>query len=157
MDAAAHARPLIERATARQVADAGEFFRRNSYGGGPWTDQADRAEREVYRRSYRARSRPEDTQDRGGRWPGPDNRIRQLAQRLWRYLLLTGGVSIVVWLIALQPVWEYPGAVLTGWRTFYGPASFRSPELLVVVIGAPAGLALGLGLTWLYARYMEGW
>ena len=157
VDAAAHARPLIERVTARQVADAGEFFRRNSYGRGPWTDQADRAEREVYQRSFRARGRPEDTQDRGGRRPGPYGYIRPLPQRLWRYLLLAGGVSIVVWLIALQPVWEYPEAVLTGWRTLYGAPSFRQPDLLVVAIGAPAGLALGLGLTWLYARYMEGW
>ena len=157
VDAAAHARPIIERETARQVADASEFYRRGSHSRGPWTDQADKARREVYRRSFRAHSQPETPPPPGGRPPGSYGHVQPLSQRLWRYLLLTGGVSIVVWLIALQPVWEYPEAVLTGWRAVYGPASFRSPELLVVVIGAPAGLALGLGLTWLYARYMEGW
>ena len=157
VDAAAYARPIIERETARQVADASDFYRRNSYSRGPWTDQADRSEREVYRRSFRARSQPEGTPSRVGRLPGFYEHTRPLPQRLWRYLLLTGGVSIVVWLIALQPVWEYPEAVLTGWYRFYGAPSFRTPELWVVVIGAPTGLALGLGLTWLYARYMEGW
>ena len=157
VDAAAHARPIIERETARQVADASEFYRRGSQSRGPWTDQADRARREVYRRSFRARSQPEIPPPHGGRLPGSYGHSQPLSQRLWRYFLLTGGVSIVVWLIALQPVWEYPEAILTGWYRFYGAPSFRTPELWVVVIGVPAGLGLGLGLTWLYARYMEGW
>ena len=157
VDAAAFARPIIERETARQVADASDFYRSNTYSRGPWTDQADSAERELYQRSFRARSQPEDTPRRVDRLPGPYGQTRPLTRRLGRYLLLTGGVSIVVWLIALQPVWEYPEAVLTGWQTFYGAPSFRQPELLVAVIGAPTGLLLGLGLTWLYARYMEGW
>ena len=157
VDAAAYARPMIEREAARQAADASDFYRRSSYDPGPWADQADRAEREVYRRSFHTRSQPPGTPRRAGRLPGSYRHTRPLPQRLWRYLLLTGGVSIVVWLIALQPVWEYPEAVFTGWYRFYGAPSFRTPELWVVVIGAPTGLALGLGLSWLYARYMEGW
>ena len=162
VSAAAYARPLVEREAARQTAAAREIYSRSAYR---WADHVIRAARQ---RSGEASRRPETPTPRVGQRSGALRRAVRLWRslswgapllRLGRYGLFTGGVAVAVWFIALQAVPRRPGAVWSSapWvRIVYDARIFPESDPWVGVVGLLVGVALGMGLTWLYARYLEG-
>ena len=92
-----------------------------------------------------------------------------LRRRLWRYGLLTGGITAAAWGATQVLSWVsvFRGPMDYYWDGFWsrnsdeltsaGLASSYEPGASVGVLGLLAGLALGVGFSWFYARYLEGW
>ena len=92
-----------------------------------------------------------------------------LRRRLWRYGLITGGITAVVWGATQILSWvsQFRGPMDFYWDGFWsrnadqlasaGLASHYEPGVWVGVAGLLIGLTLGVGFSWIYARYLEGW
>lgn len=179
VDAAAYARPLVAREAARQTAAAREIYSRSAYR---WADHVTRAARQ---RSVEASRTPDTPTRRVVQKPGALRRTVRLWRslgwgapllRLGRYGLLTGGVTVVVWRLFHFLVWYFRpdafgryGQLLRGSGHYVGPSyvgrsaaevaaaglAGESAPAWVDPLGLLAGLALGVGLAWVYARHFE--
>ena len=179
VDAAAYARPLVAREAARQTAAAREIYSRSAYR---WADHVTRAARQ---RSVEASRTPDTPTPRVVQKPGALRRAVRLWRslgwgapllRLGRYGLLTGGVTVVVWRLFHFLVWYFKpdafgryGQLLRGSGHYVGPSyvgrsaaevaaaglAGESAPAWVDPLGLLAGLALGVGLAWVYARHFE--
>ena len=73
--------------------------------------------------------------------------------RLSRYALLTGGATLVVWFLTRQ-------LVASAYPDISGPDPLNFKPLAhglgVDLAGLAVGVLLGVGITWLYARYLDG-
>ena len=147
VDAAAAARPIIEREAAQQIKTERDFYGasgydRTAYDRNRWADEILGAEPEGYfAQAQRREDRARDIARRSGSYSYGMSGARRLA----RYALITGGLTVAGWLFIQRLAWIM-------WP-------FASSEELGIGVGVVAlllGLGLGLGLTWLYARYFEG-
>lgn len=146
VDAAAAARPVIEREAAQQIKTERDFYGasgydRTAYDRSRWADEILGADSQGYfaeaqRRGERAR----DIARRSGSYSHGMSGGRRLA----RYALITGGLTVAGWLFIQRLVW------------IMRPFDNSDLGAEVGVIALLLGLVFGLGLTWLYARYFEG-
>ena len=143
VNAAAAARPIIERDAARQVVSDRDFYGRSAYDRtaydrSRWADEVLATETQGYfADAQRRQDTARDIAQRSGSYSYGDSPWR----RIVRYALIAGGVTAGVWLFVSRLIWllilDEPGAE-------------------VGVIGLLLGLVLGVALTWVYARYFEG-
>lgn len=143
VDAAAAARPVIEREAARQIKTERDFYGasgydRTAYDRNRWADEVLAAEppahvAEAQRREERAR----DIAQRSGAYSHGLSGGRRLA----RYALIAGLATLAAWFFISRLFW----------LTTVGEPG---PEAGVVAL--VLGVGIGIGLTWLYARYFEG-
>lgn len=147
VSAAAYARPIIEREAARQIKSERDFYGasrydRTAYDRNRWADEILGTEsRGYFAEAQRREDRALEITQRSGAYSYGMSGWRRLA----RYALIAGGLTVVGWLFIQRLVWIM-------WP-------FDSPEEFAVGVDVGSlllGLALGLGLTWLYARYFEG-
>ncbi len=145
VDAAAAARPIIEREAARQIKTERDFYGasgydRTAYDRNRWANAILGAEPEGYfAEAQRREDRARDIARRSGSYSYGISGPRRLA----RYALIAGVTTGVAWLFIQRLAWIM--------RPF--DSSDIGPEVGVVAL--LLGLLLGLGLTWLYARYFE--
>ncbi|MCY3748539.1 MAG: hypothetical protein OXG64_04505 [Chloroflexi bacterium] len=147
LDAAAAARPIIEREAARQIKTERDFYGasgydRTAYDRNRWADEILGTETQGY---FAEAQRREDTARDIAHRSGSYSYGVSGGRRLARYALIAGGLTVVGWLFIQRLVWIM-------WP-------FDTPEEFGVgvdVVALLLGLALGLALTWLYARYFEG-
>ena len=129
------------------------------------------------RRESRHRQRPEEAKRR----EQEKRHVRRLAaehdappRRRWAvYGVLTVGITLVVWRLTHWIVWAYDPAGAVSYRItalpnpgFYagrrpaeiaasGLAAQPEPAAWIDPVGLAVGLALGLIITWVYARYFQ--
>ena len=145
VDAAAAARPIIEREAARQIKTEREFYGasgydRTAYDRNRWANEILGTEPEGYfAEAQRREDRARDIARRSGSYSYGISGPRRLA----RYALIAGVTTGVAWLFIQRLAWIM--------RPF--DSSDIGPEVGVVAL--LLGLLLGLGLTWFYARYFE--
>lgn len=142
LDAAAAARPVIEREAARQIKTERDFYGasgydRTAYDRNRWADEILGTESEGYfAEAQRREDRARDIARRSGAYSYGMSGARRLA----RYALIAGVATVAMWFFISRLFWlttvDEPG-----------------PEfgVLSLVLGA----AIGIALTWLYARYFE--
>ena len=152
LDAAAYARPIIEREAALQVKSEREFYGRPAYERNRWAE-------DVLKRL--------DTSDAARRRQLAERLARQtesylhgapLGERLRLYGLLTGGGTLVGWFFTRWLLYATEAGV---WR--WNMAGRGDPPDLAPlsaglgadVAGLSVGLILGGGLTWIYSHYLE--
>ena len=143
VDAAAAARPIIEREAARQIKTERDFYGasgydRTAYDRNRWADDILGTEPEGYfAEAQRREDRARDIAQRSGSYSYGMSGARRLA----RYTLIAGVTTLAMWFFISRLLWimliDEPG-----------PAA----GVLALVLGA----VIGLGLTWLYTRYFEG-
>lgn len=145
LDAAAFARPIIERDAALQVVADREFYGRSPYhrSRGDRTAWAD-AVLEGQGFATPA-ARQEALQRRMDRGSGTYSRGVPLWQRLWRYILITGAVAVPLWGLSRWVAW------ILG--KIHDPLALAP---LVDVVGVSIGIAVGIAVVWVYARNLEG-
>ena len=143
VNAAAAARPIIEREAARQIKTERDFYGasgydRAAYDRNRWADAILGAEPEGYfAQAQRREERTREIAQRSGAYSYGMSGPRRLA----RYALIAGVATLAMWFFISRLLWlmtvDEPG-----------------PEfgVLALVLGA----VIGLALTWLYARYLEG-
>lgn len=142
LDAAAAARPIIERDAARQVRSDREFYGRSAYDRtaydrSRWADEILATDSQGY---FAQAQRREDTARGIAQRSGAYSYGMSGPRRLARYALIAGVATLAMWFFISRLLWimlvDEPG-----------------PEagILALILGA----AIGLGLTWLYARYFQ--
>jgi len=147
LDAAEAARPIIEREAARQIKTERDFYGasgydRTAYDRNRWADQILGTESEGYfAEAQRREDRARNIAQRSGAYSYGLSGPRRLA----RYALIAGALTVVGWLFIQRLVWIM-------WP-FASPEEFGAE---VDIVAVALGLALGVGLTWIYARYFEG-
>lgn len=143
VDAAAAARPIIERESARQIKTERDFYGasgydRTAYDRNRWADEILETGSQGY---FAEAQRREDTARHIAQRSGAYSYGMSGPRRLARYALIAGVATLAMWFFISRLLWimlvDEPG-----------------PEagVLALVLGA----VIGLGLTWLYARYFEG-
>ncbi|MDE2868243.1 MAG: hypothetical protein OXR64_03715 [Chloroflexota bacterium] len=143
VDAAAAARPIIEREAARQIKTERDFYGasgydRTAYDRNRWADEILEAEPQGY---FAQAQRREDTARGIAQRSGAYSYGMSGPRRLARYALIAGVATLAMWFFISRLLWimlvDEPGL---------------EAGILALILGA----AIGLGLTWLYARYFEG-
>ena len=138
-------RPIIERDAALQVVADREFYGRNPYHRSR-NDRTAWADAVLHGQGFATpAARREALQRRMERGSGAYSRGVPLWQRLWRYLLITGAVAVPLWGLSRWVAWIL-GSI--------GNAFALAP--LVDVVGVSLGIAVGVLVTWIYARNLEG-
>ena len=115
-------------------------------------------DRESFKRSISARSSHMDTPSGVSLLPKVSRYGRPL-HRLWRYVLLTSDVAAVIWFVALHAFSWHPATVWSGSYSVcvvYDAPILPKADPWVGMGGLLVGAWLGMGLSWLYARYLEG-
>ncbi len=143
VDAAAAARPIIEREAARQIKTERDFYGasgydRTAYDRNRWADEILGTESQGYfAEAQRREDRARDIAQRSGSY----SYGMSVGRRLARYALITGVTTLAMWFFISRLLWimlvDEPGP---------------GAGVLALFLGA----VIGLGLTWLYARYFEG-
>ncbi len=143
VDAAAAARPIIERDAARQVvSERGYYGRaaydRTAYDRSRWADEvlASKSQGD-FAEARRSQATARDIAQRSGAYSYGQTPWRRIAH----YGLITGGATIAVTFLIYRMAWLM---------------SPQAPGPGVGVLALFVGLILGVGLTWVYARYFEG-
>lgn len=145
LDAAAYARPIIERDAALQVVADREFYGRNPYHRSR-NDRTAWADAVLHGQGFATpAARRGALQRRMERGSGVYARGVPLWQRLWRYILITGAVAVPLWGLSRWVAWRL-GAI--------HHALARDP--LADVVGLSIGIAVGVLVTLIYAYYLEG-
>ena len=145
LDAAAYTRPIIERDAALQVVADREFYGRNPYHRSR-NDRTAWADAVLHGQGFAApAARRQALQRRMERGSGAYSRGVPLWQRLWRYLLITGAVAVPLWGLSRWVAW-----ILGSISNAFALAP------LVDVVGVSLGIAVGVLVTWTYARNLEG-
>lgn len=143
LDAAAAARPIIQRDAARQVLSDREFYGRSAYDRtaydrSRWANEILASEPQGFAAGVQRRQKSaREAAQRSGSYSYGASPWRRLA----RYALIAGSATLALWFFISRLIWM-------GSADAPGPGT----GLLALVLG----LGLGLGLTWLYARYFEG-
>ena len=150
LDAAAYARPIVEREAALQVVADRDFYARNPYYRSR-DDRASWAEAVLDGQGFAAPSaRREALRRRMDRGSGAYSRGVPLWRRLWRYALISAAVGLsVAWLIGWWAGWIL-GAIQ------YPYSLNRLLDVLANVLSLSLGLAVGAAVAWIYANYLEG-
>ncbi len=73
--------------------------------------------------------------------------------RRLRYVLIGGLVSLVVWRLTSWMVSMSSGVAWVGYRSPVQASTAVDPA--VEAVGFVVGVAVGVGVTWVYARYLE--
>ena len=145
VDAAAYARPIIEREAARQIKAEREFYGRGAYDRinydrNRWADEVLATEATEYFADVRRREATAPL-------PSSYERRHRLAgTRLGRYMVLTGAITIGGWRLAHWIDWIGHPSVDAG-------SHAAGPH--VDVLGLVLGLILGVVVTWIYAQNFE--
>ena len=143
VDAAAAARPIIEREAARQIKTERDFYGasgydRTAYDRNRWADEILGAQPQGYfAESQRRQDRARDIAQRSGAY----SYGRSGGRRLARYALIAGVATLAAWFFVGRLLWIMQA---------------DDPGPVVDVVAVLLGLVLGIGLTWVYARYFEG-
>ena len=145
LDAAAYARPIIERDAALQVVADREFYGRSPY-------HRSRSDRTVWADAVllgqgfaTPAARRDALRRRMDRGSGAYSRGVPLWRRLWRYIVITGVVAVPLWGLSRWVAWIL--------RTIHDPLALAP---LVDVVGLSLGIAVGVLVTWIYAHHLEG-
>ena len=143
VDAAAAARPIIEREAARQIKSEREFYGRSTYDRtaydrNRWADQVLGSQPQGY---FAQAQRREDSARLIAQRSGGYARGASGGRRLARYILIAGGLTLAAWFFISRLLWIMQA---------------DDPGPIVDVVGVLLGLGLGIGLTWIYARHFEG-
>lgn len=145
LDAAAYARPIIERDAALQVVADREFYGRSPY-------HRSRSDRTAWADSVldgqgfaTPEARREALQRRMERGSGDYSRGVPLWRRLWRYSLITCAVAVPLWGLSRWVAW-----ILSA---IHDPLQLAP---LVDIVGLSIGIAVGIAVTWVYGHYLEG-
>ena len=142
VDAAAFARPVIERGAAREIIAERDFYgrsiyHRSAYDRSQWADQVLLAE---------ASGDCADAQSgvvtggSGAVRTHRDSKPMTLGGRFRRYGLAAGGISVVGWFFISRLIWIMTPGEADAW---------------VHIVGLVLGLTLGVGMTWAFARFIE--
>ena len=153
LDAAAYARPIIEREAALQVKSEREFYGRPAYERTRWAEDI------LKRLDTSDATRRRQLADRLARQTGSYLHGAPLGERLRRYGLLTGGGALVGWFFTRWLMYAAEAGVSRWNMAGQGAAPDLTPlsaGLGADVAGLLVGLILGLGLTWVYTHYLEG-
>ena len=158
VDAAACARPIIEREAALQIKSDREFYRQSAhhhstYERNRWADDvlSDADTSDAARRRQLAERLARQTESYLHGAP--------LGERLRRYGLLTGGGTLVGWFFTRWLLYATEAGVHRWNMAGTGDAPDFAPlsaGLGADVAGLAVGLILGVGLTWVYTHYLEG-
>ena len=143
VDAAAAARPIIEREAARQIKTERDFYGasgydRTAYDRNRWADEILGTEPQGY---FAEAQRREDTARHIAQRSGAYSYGMSGPRRLARYALIAGVATLAMWFFISRLIWMMSVGES-------GPEA----EVLALFLGA----VIGLGLTWIYARYFEG-
>lgn len=152
LDAAAYARPIIEREAALQVKSEREFYGRPAYERNRWAEDI------LKRLDTSDTTRRRQLADRLARKTESYLHGAPLGERLRRYGLLTGGGTLVGWFFTRWLVYATEAGVWRWNMAGQGAAPDLTPlaaGLGADVAGLLVGLILGIGLTWIYTRYLE--
>ena len=145
LDAAAYARPIIERDAALQVVADREFYGRSPYHRSR-SDRTVWADAVLHGQGFATpAARLDALKRRMDRGSGAYSRGVPLWQRLWRYILITGVVAVPLWGLSRWVAWIL--------------SMIRDPLALaplVDVVGWSIGIAVGVLVTLIYARNLEG-
>ncbi|MCY3748544.1 MAG: hypothetical protein OXG64_04530 [Chloroflexi bacterium] len=145
LNAAAFARPIIERDAALQVVADREFYGRSPYHRSR-SDRTAWADAVLHGQGFATTAaRQEALRRRMDRGSGAYSRGVPLWQRLWRYILITGAVAVPLWGLSRWVAW------ILG--TIHDPLALAP---LVDVVGWCIGTVVGIAVTWVYARNLEG-
>jgi len=145
LDATAFARPIIERDAAFQVVADREFYGRSPYhrSRGDRTAWADAV---LQGQGFATpAARREALQRRVDRGSGAYSRGVPLWQRLWRYILIVGAVAVPLWGLSRWVAWIL--------NKIHDPLALAP---LVDVVGWCIGIAVGIAVTLVYVRNLEG-
>ncbi len=143
VDAAAAARPVIEREAARQIKSERDFYGsstydRTAYDRNRWADAVlASASQGYFAEAQRRQDAARDIAQRSGGYAYGQSPWRRIAH----YGLITVGATIALTFLIYRMAWLM---------------SPQEPGFGVGVLALFVGLILGLALTWLYARYFEG-
>lgn len=152
LDAAAYARPIIEREAALQIKSEREFYGRPAYERNQWAEEI----LEQLDTSDAARRR--QLAERLARKSQSSLHGAPLGERLRRYGLLTGGGTLVGWFFTRWLLYAAEAGVSRWNMAGQGDPPDLTPlsaGLGADVAGLSVGLILGVGLTWIYTRYLE--
>ena len=152
LDAAAYARPIIEREAALQVKSEREFYGRPAYERNRW------AEDMLKRLDSSDAARRRQLAERLARQTESYLHGAPLGERLRRYGLLTGGGTLVGWFFTRWLMYASEAGVSRWNMAGQGPAPNLAPlsaGLGADVAGLFLGLIIGIGLTWIYSHYLE--
>ena len=143
VDAAAYARPIIEREAARQIKSERDFYGasrydRTAYDRNRWADEILGAESQGY---FADAQRREDRPAISPRGSGSYSYGMSGGRRLARYALIAGVATLAMWFFISRLIWLMSEGDA-------GPGA----NVLSLFLGA----VIGLGLTWVYASYFEG-
>ena len=145
LDAAAYARPIIERDAALQVVADREFYGRSPYHRNR-SDRTAWADAVLHGHGFATpAARQEALQQRMDRGSGAYSRGVPLWQRLWRYILIVGAVAVPLWGLSRWVAWIL--------NRIHDPLALAP---LVDVVGWCIGIAVGIAVTLVYARNLEG-
>jgi len=153
LDAAAYARPIIEREAALQVKSEREFYGRPAYERNRWAEDV------LKRLDSSDAARRRQLADRLARKSESYLHGAPLGERLPRYGLLTGGGTLVGWFFTRWLLYATEAGVWRWNMAGRGEAPDLAPlsaGLGADVAGLFVGLILGVGLTWIYSHYLEG-
>ena len=163
LDAAAYARPIIEREAALQVVADREFYGRNPYHAAYdrriWADDV------LARENLSQAARRQAAADRIAHRAGTHlDRSPWRRLRLYGFLLSSG--TLVGWVLTRMAVWVSNTPFLPRMPRPGGgiPEEWNTPMLEPLGAGLGAdltgllvGLILGVGLIWIYTRYLDGY
>ena len=143
VDAAAAARPIIELETARQIKSEREFYGssgydRTAYDRNRWADEILGTQSQGY---FAEAQRRDDTARRIAERSGGYSHGMAGWRRLARYALIAGVATVAMWFFISRLLWIMQA---------------DEPGPAVGVMAMLLGLVIGIGLTWFYARYLEG-
>lgn len=153
LDAAAYARPIIEGEAALEVKSEREYYGRPAYERNRWAeeilDRLDTSDATRRRQLAERLARKSESYLDGA----------PLGERLRRYALLIGGGTLVGWFFTRWLLYASEAGVSRWNMAGQGQAPDLTPlsaglgaDLLSLIVG----LILGVGLTWMYTRYLEG-
>ena len=143
VDAAAAARPIIEREAARQIKTERDFYGasgydRTAYDRNRWADEILGTESQGY---FAEAQRREDTARNIAQRSGSYSYGMSGGRRLARYALIAGSATGALWFFISRLLWIM---------------LVDEPGLEAGVLALVLGAVIGVGLTWVYARYFEG-
>ena len=143
VDAAAAARPIIEREAARQIKTERDFYGasgydRTAYDRNRWADEILGAESQGY---FAEAQRREDTARNIAQRSGSYSYGMSGGRRLARYALIAGSATGALWFFISRLLWIM---------------LVDEPGLEAGVLALVLGAVIGIGLTWVYARHFEG-
>ena len=143
VDAAAAARPIIELETARQIKSEREFYGssgydRTAYDRNRWADEVLAEASQGY---FAEAQRRDDTARRIAERSRGYSHGMAGWRRLARYALIAGVATVAMWFFISRLLWIMQA---------------DEPGPAVGALAMLLGLVIGIGLTWFYARYLEG-